>query len=198
MVYDLTRLDGPALMLVDIQKGFGDIDYWGGQRNNPDAERRCGELLGLWREQGLPICHIQHCSTILVSPLHASNAGNAFQDIVIPRAGEVVLRKQVNSAFIGTDLQAWLVRAGIRKLVIAGLTTDHCISTTARMSGNLGFETFVVADATATFNKTGVDGQHYSAELIHDTALASLSQEFAQIVTSEWITHEMINTQTLI
>jgi nicotinamidase-related amidase len=198
MFYDMTRLDGPALMLVDIQKGFGDIDYWGGQRNNPDAERRCGELLGLWRDHGLPVCHIQHCSTTLVSPLHASNAGNAFQDIVVPRAGEVVFRKRVNSAFIGTDLQAWAVRSGIRKLIIAGLTTDHCISTTARMSGNLGFETFVVADATATFNKTGVDGQLYSAELIHDTALASLRQEFAQIVTSEWITHEMANTQSLI
>lgn len=195
MFYDMTRLGGPALMLVDVQKGFGDIDYWGGQRNNPDAERRCGELLGLWRERGLPVCHIQHCSTILRSPLHASNAGNAFQDIVVPRAGEVVFRKNVNSAFIGTDLQAWLDRAGIRKLVIAGLTTDHCISTTVRMAGNLGFEAFVVADAAATFNKTGVEGQHYSAELIHDTALASLSREFAQIVTSDWITHEMANTQ---
>jgi nicotinamidase-related amidase len=195
---EMASLDRPALILVDIQKGFGDINYWGGQRNNPDAERRAGELLELWREHGLPICHIQHCSTILISPLHASNPGNAFQDIVAPRPGEVVFRKQVNSAFIGTDLQAWLVRAGIRKLIIAGLTTDHCISTTARMSGNLGFETFIVADATATFNKTGMDGQHYSAELIHDTALASLSKEFAQVVSSEWITHEIANTQSLI
>jgi nicotinamidase-related amidase len=195
---ELASPNRPLLLLVDIQQGFGDIDYWGGQRNNPDAEVRAGELLGLWREKGLPICHIQHCSTVLTSPLHASNAGNAFQDIVAPRAGEVVFRKQVNSAFIGTDLQAYLVRAGIRKLIIAGLTTDHCISTTARMSGNLGFETVIVADAIATFNKRGVDGQHYSAELIHDTALASLSQEFARIVTSEWITHEMANTQSFI
>jgi nicotinamidase-related amidase len=195
---EMASSDRAALILVDIQKGFGDIDYWGGQRNNPDAERRAGELLGLWRAHGLPICHIQHCSTILVSPLHASNAGNAFQDIVAPQAGEPIFKKKVNSAFIGTDLQAYLVRAGIRKLVIAGLTTDHCISTTARMAGNFGFETFVVGDATATFNKTGVDGQQYSAELIHDTALASLSQEFARIVTSEWITHEMTNTQSFI
>ena len=198
MLYDMTLLGGPALILVDIQKGFGDIDHWGGERNNPDAERRAAELLGLWRVLGLPICHIQHCSTLLSSPLHASNVGNAFQDIVAPLAGEVVFRKNVNSAFIGTDLQAWLDRAGVGKLVIAGLTTDHCISTTVRMAGNLGFETFVVADATATFNKTGVDGQHYSAALMHDTALASLSQEFAQVVTSEWITHEMANTQSLI
>jgi len=188
----------PALLLVDIQKGFGDINYWGGQRNNLNAELRSGALLELWRARGLPICHVQHCSTNLVSPLHESNAGNAFQDMVAPRAGEVVFRKQVNSAFIGTDLQAWLDRAGIRKLIIAGLTTDHCISTTARMAGNLGFETFIVADATATFNKTGADGQRYSAELIHDTALASLSHEFAQIVTSEWITLEMAKTQSLI
>jgi nicotinamidase-related amidase len=183
----IIRSDRPALLLVDLQKGFELEGYWGIERNNPDAEIRASELLKLWRENSLPIFHIRHCSTIPTSPLHPSHSGNEFQEQTSPREGEPVINKNVNSAFIGTGLQAQLDKAGITKLVIAGLTTDHCISTTTRMAGNLGYETYLVADATATFDKTGLAGQHYPAELIHDTALASLSEEFASIVTTGFI-----------
>ena len=98
-----------------------------------------------------------------------------------------IIKKKVNSAFIGTDLKEQLDSLKIKKLVIVGLTTDHCISTTTRMAGNLGFDTFLVSDATATFNKKGLDGQVYSAELIHATALASLNDEFATIVTTVFL-----------
>ena len=183
----LTKPDRPALILVDIQKGFMNIEYWGGQRNNPDAELRASELLKIWREHNLPIFHIQHCSSNPISLLHETNAGNAFNDLVTPVEGESIIKKKVNSAFIGTDLQAQLHKATITTLIIAGLTTDHCVSTTTRMAGNLGFETYLVADATATFNKEGVDGKNYPAELIHETALASLNNEFATIVTTDFI-----------
>ena len=181
----ISKKDRPALILVDVQKAFGNIKYWGGQRNNPAAEIRASELLKIWRENNLPIFHIQHCSANPTSLLHESNAGNAFNDLVTPIKGESIIKKKVNSAFIGTDLQTQLDTAKITTLVIVGLTTDHCISTTARMAGNLGYQTFLVADATATFNKKGIDGKKYSAELIHETALASLNEEFATIVTTE-------------
>jgi len=184
---NLIRSKGAALILVDIQKGFDDINYWGGQRNNPDAESKASELLRSWRKYQLPVYHIQHCSSNPRSPLHITNAGNAFNDLLAPLPGEVVIKKNVNSAFIGTDLQDRLEQANITTLVIAGLTTDHCISTTVRMAGNLGYETFLVEDATATFNKKGIDGKNYPAELIHETALASLNEEFATIVSTHFI-----------
>jgi nicotinamidase-related amidase len=183
----INKSDRPALILVDIQKGFENIEYWGGQRNNPGAELRASELLEKWRQYGLPIFHIKHCSSIPTSLLHETNAGNAFNDLVTPLEGETIIKKHVNSAFIGTDLQARLDRAAITTLVIVGLTTDHCVSTTTRMAGNFGYETYLVADATATFNKKGADGKNYPAELIHDTALASLHKEFATIVTTDFI-----------
>jgi nicotinamidase-related amidase len=175
----------PALILIDIQKGFEYVEYWGGERNNPDAEIRAGDLLRFWRENGFPVFHVQHCSTIPTSPLHETHPGNQFNDLVVPAEREPVIKKSVNSAFIGTDLQAQLDRAKITTLVIAGLTTDHCISTTTRMAGNLGYETFLVAAATATFNKKGINGQIFPAELIHQTALASLNKEFATIITTD-------------
>jgi nicotinamidase-related amidase len=143
--------------------------------------------LKLWRDNNLPVFHIKHCSSSPNSLLNETNAGNEFQDIVKPIGGEPVIKKNVNSAFIGTDLKEQLDNAAISKLVIAGLTTDHCVSTTTRMAGNFGFETFLVSDATATFNKTGLDGQSYSAELIHETALASLNNEFASVVTTDFL-----------
>jgi nicotinamidase-related amidase len=182
---NLTNSGRPALILVDIQKGFDNIEYWGGRRNNPDAELQASALLKIWRRNYLPVFHIRHCSSIPTSLLHETNAGNEFNDLVTPADGEPVIKKHVNSAFIGTDLQAQLDNADITTLVIVGLTTDHCISTTTRMAGNSGYETFLVADATATFDKKGLDGQNYPAELIHETALASLNKEFATIVTTD-------------
>ncbi|HMC85840.1 MAG TPA: cysteine hydrolase family protein [Chitinophagaceae bacterium] len=183
----------PALILIDIQKGFDDVEYWGGGRNNPDAELRASELLRLWRDNGFPIFHVQHCSTIPTSPLHETHAGNQFNDLVAPKEQEPIIKKKVNSAFIGTDLQAQLDNAKITTLVIAGLTTDHCISTTTRMAANLGYETFLVAAATATFNKKGINGQIFPAELIHQTALASLDKEFATVITTDVIKQAIVS-----
>src|ERR1700689_1684969 len=163
----ISKKDGPALLLVDIQKGFDNLEYWGGQRNNPDAEANAGKLLKFWRDNKLPLFHIKHCSSNPNSLLHETKEGNEFKEIVTPIDDEPIIKKNVNSAFIGTNLKEQLDHAKISTLVIVGLTTDHCVSTTTRMAGNFGYRTFLVADATATFNKKGVDGQNYSAELIH-------------------------------
>ena len=135
----------------------------------------------------LPVFHIKHCSRNKESLLHESHEGNEFKDLVKPIDNEPVIKKNVNSAFIATDLKEQLDNSKITKLVIVGLTTDHCVSTTTRMAGNLGFDVFLVADATATFNKKGLEGQNYSAELIHETALASLNEEFAKVVTTNFL-----------
>ena len=181
---NLKLQDQPALLLVDIQQGFDDIDYWGGGRNNPDAENNASKLLRLWRLHDLPVFHIKHCSTDPKSRLAEHDDGNEFKEAVRPIAGEPVIKKQVNSAFIGTDLKQRFDDEGIEKVVIVGLTTDHCISTTTRMAGNFGYGTFLVNDAVATFDKVGFNGEKYSAELIHDTALASLHGEFATVVNT--------------
>lgn len=181
--------DKPALVLIDIQKGFEDIEHWGGRRNNPRAEENAGILLSFWRQNHLPIFHVKHNSTDPNSKLAKGKPGNEIQDVVKPIDNEPVIEKNVNSAFIGTDLQQRLNNNSIKTLVVAGLTTNHCISTSVRMAGNLGYHTFVVADATAAFDTPGIDGKKFSAELIHETALASLHNEFAIAIE----TNELLN-----
>lgn len=174
--------DKPALILVDFQKAFDDHKIWGGARNNPDAEKVAAKLLKLWRKKQLPVFHTQHCSVNPNSPLAEGNPGNEFMEIVKPLAGETIIKKNVNSGFIGTNLKQLLDEKGITNLVIAGLTTDHCVSTTIRMAGNFGYKTWLINDATATFEKVSIGGEKFSAQLMHDTALASINGEFAQVV----------------
>ena len=169
-----------TLLLVDLQQGFDDPRW--GRRNNPAAEQRAADLLRAWRASGRPVVHVRHMSTDPLSALRPGQPGNAFKPETAPIAGEVVVEKRVNSAFIGTSLEADLRRDRCFGLVIAGLTTNHCVSTTARMAGNLGFVTWVVSDATATFNRVGPDGFPYPAEQVHAMALSDLHGEFATVV----------------
>lgn len=171
-----------ALILIDVQVGFDD-PFWG-IRNNPDAETNMEKLLATWRAAGRPVIHVQHLS-VEDNPLNAELPTVAFKPFAQPHDGEPVFTKQVNSAFIGTDLEAYLRETGIEQLVIAGLTTNHCVSTTTRMAGNLGFEAYLVADACATFERTGHDGKTYDAQTVHELALASIHNEFATVVNTE-------------
>ncbi|CAM2005781.1 cysteine hydrolase family protein [Acanthopleuribacter pedis] len=178
-------MDRRALVLIDVQQGFEE-PFWG-PRNNPDAEANMQRILAHWREQGWPVFHVKHNSLSPKSPLHPDKPGNAFLPAVAPLPGEPVFEKTVNSGFIGTDLEARLKEAGITRLVIVGLTTDHCVSTTTRMAANLGFSVELVSDATATFDKTDHRGVYIPAETLHNVHLASLHEEFCIVKTTEQI-----------
>lgn len=172
-----------ALIVVDVQKGFDD-PYWG-RRNNPQAESNIERLLTEWRGKNRPIFHVQHLSTEADSPLRPDRPGCELKALAVPKTGEALIQKRVNSAFIGTDLEIQLRGAGIDTVVIVGLTTNHCVSTTTRMAGNLGFKAFVVADATACFDRLGHDGSRFKAEELHAASLANLHKEFATVIETD-------------
>jgi nicotinamidase-related amidase len=173
----------PTLIVIDVQQEF-DEPAWG-ERNNPGAEGKIAEALAAWRERDAPIIHVRHESPPDEGVFLPGSPGVDFKPEAVPLPGEPVITKHVNSAFIGTDLEERLRAVGVETLAIVGLTTDHCVSTTARMAGNLGFETWVLGDAVATFARTAPDGEIIPAETMHRTALASLNGEFADVLDTE-------------
>ncbi|KOO47488.1 cysteine hydrolase family protein [Priestia koreensis] len=178
----------PVLVLIDVQQGFEDPAW--GERNNPHAEVQMKRVLDTWRKQQLPVIHVQHASTNPQSPLHPKQPGFRFKQGFDPLDDEYLVRKHVNSSFIGTELDSYLKANGVETLVFVGLTTNHCMSTTVRMAGNLGYRSYVLHDATACFDAVSFDGKHVKAENLHYAALTSLHGEFATVVSTE----DMIKT----
>ena len=174
-----------ALLIIDVQQGFSDPRW--GRRNNPQAEANISRLLSGWRSSGRPVIHVQHDSSSPGGAFVPGTPGNMPKIDATPHEGEPVHHKTVNSAFIGTRLEHELRTAGIDTLVITGLTTPHCVSTTARMASNLGFRTYLVSDATAAFDQVGVDGRKRAASDVHFAALSDVNEEFATIVDTDTV-----------
>lgn len=173
-----------ALVVVDVQQAFDEMERAGHRRNNPEAVENIALLLDGFRRAGAPVFHVRHASTEPDSPLRPDRPGYAVRSEARELSAEPVIVKNVNSSFIDTDLEARLRAAGVTAVAVCGATTNHCVETTARMAGNLGFETLLVRDAAWTFDRVGPDGTLYEAEQIHDVTLANLSGEFAEIVAA--------------
>jgi nicotinamidase-related amidase len=191
-----------ALIVIDMQRAFDDLDFWG-QATNPDCEANVAALAAAWTASGEPIVVVRHDSVSTGSPLHPENLGNALADAVASIDPAVRVSKSVNSAFYGDpDLHAWLSERGIGELVVCGIQTNMCVETTARMAGNLGYDVVVALDATRTFDlEAEVAGlglvTRTAAELMATTALELQAGGFARIeTTAELVSGLMPATRT--
>ncbi len=174
-----------ALLLVAAQKAW-DEPYWG-QRNQPEAEANMAALLQAFRRNGLEVVHVASDSRDPNSPLHPEEPGHAFKPGTAPLPSETVLRTHGHCAFTGTGLEAHLRGRGITRLVLAGFTLPHAVSSTARTACDLGFKTVVLRDACVTFELDDVDGRRLPAQPLHEAALAELQGEFAMVLPTEAI-----------
>ena len=170
-----------ALLLIDVQKGVHVLEHWGGptgRMNNPACEDNLRALLVAFRAAGRQVAFTRHDSREPDSPLKFSLPTGAQLPGLDIAPGDIVVEKDVNSGFIGTDLEIQLRRAGIRRLVIAGYFTNFCVETTTRMAGNMGYDTYLAHDACATCNRIALDGRDHDPELVHDLAVAAMHGEF--------------------
>lgn len=173
-----------VLLVVDVQQGFRLSSYWGPD-GNPEALSNIQKLVEHWRSKNLPIVVVKHNSKNPDSPLFAGAEGNKLEPFLDgPR--ETIIQKSVNSAFYGTpDLHLWLSKRNFRNLVICGITTNFCCETTARMAGNLGYNTTFVLDATNAFDQKDLAGATIPAADVMRVTAANLNGEFATVISTE-------------
>jgi len=180
--------DETGLLLIDLQKGVDELQYWGGskgRRNNLTAEEKIKRILKAWRKKRLPVFYTMHDSREAESPLKLSLQTGEIKPGLEPIDGEIIVLKDVNSGFIGTNLELMLRRKNISRLVVVGFFTNMCVATTVRMAGNMGFDTYLVGDACACTNRQSPDGKDFDADLIHDTTIATLHGEFCTALKSD-------------
>ena len=174
-----------ALLIVDVQNAIDD-PVWAqyGPRNNPAAEDNMAAILAAWRLSGRKVYHIKHESTDPGSTYRPGSPGSEIKAFVRPIPAEAVVVKHVNSAFIGTGLERTLCAAGAGCLVVCGVITNNSVEATVRMAGNLGFDTWLIADAAFTFARPDYDGRLRSAAEIHAMSLANLAGEYCRVITT--------------
>jgi nicotinamidase-related amidase len=169
-----------ALIPIDMQRGF-DLPPIR-PMSNPNIDENGRTLLHYWRQKQWPILHVCHDSIHPGSTLHPSHLGNSMREGFQPQGIEPMIHKSVNCAFVGTDLELRLRRLQVNKVVLFGLYADMCVSTSARIASNLGFDTYVVADACASIDQHDLHGETIPGAMILRANLATLNTEFAKVI----------------
>jgi isochorismate hydrolase len=119
------RLGDAALVLIDIQN-----EYLEGPLALPDARpaiARAAALLARARDSGAAIIHIAHRGKAGSLFDRGADRGAIVAELS-PRAGELVIEKELPNAFAGTDLQARLAATDRKNIVLAGFMTRICAS----------------------------------------------------------------------
>ncbi len=77
---------------------------------------------------------------------------------LVPQGDEIVVTKTTDSALTGTNLRLVLSNMGIRNVIVTGIYTDQCVSSTVRSLADESFNVFLVEDCCAA----GTDELHRS------------------------------------
>jgi nicotinamidase-related amidase len=176
------RLRDAVLVMIDLQN-----EYLTGPIALPDAGAAiasAGKLLARARDAGAAIFHIAHKGR--PGGLFDRDAERgAIVSALAPLPDEPVIEKGLPNAFAGTDLETQLAAVGRKDVILAGLMTHMCISSTARAGLDLGYRITVDADSCATRDLPDGRGGTIAAVTIHEVALAELSDRFAIIARGE-------------
>ena len=175
--------DRAVLLPIDMQRAFDGAPW--PRRWNDKVDESGLALLAKWRKSGRPIIHVRHDSIVEGSSLAPGSEGNRFRPGFEPLAGEALVTKSVNSAFIGTDLDLRLKRLGARHLVAFGISTDMCVSTTVRTGANMGWDMVLAADACDCFDLPDGNGGVIPAETVQAAHVATLGFEFCKVLATQ-------------
>lgn len=183
-------LAGAALLVIDVQDSFAQRPNWS-LRNNPDFERNVARLIRTFRDTNRPVIFVLHSGPD--EPFAKDGPYYKLMNFIERLAGEPIVHKTTRNCFTSTDLLPILLRAGVRRIVIAGIQTEQCCETTARVGSDLGFAVDFVTEATLTFpipKSEAPDAEVLSTADIVERTEYVLRRRFASIVSVAQIERE--------
>jgi len=172
----------PPLVVLDVQDAI-DQPVWNG-KNNPGYVAVIQRLLAHWRRNGWPVLHVRHDEPTPTSTYHTHGPWNAIKKDVAPIAGEPVVVKRQNCAFIGTELDEVLRGLGATRMVLTGVVIHNSMDATVRAGKALGYDIILPSDATTAVPVAGPDGSSWDAETVYGLTLAILGSEYADVMSS--------------
>jgi nicotinamidase-related amidase len=185
-------IERSALLVIDVQESFrADPARWA-RRGNPGFEANVARLVETYRAAGLPVIFFLHTDPDRYFERDSPHL--RLMDFLEPRADEPVLLKHTRNCFTSTDLAQRLAALGVRRLAIAGIQTEQCCETTARVAADLGYDVDFVIEATQTFpirhTDPAVDDELGVTEILRRTEFV-LRGRFARIATVAALAREL-------
>lgn len=172
-----------GLLVIDFVNGFADPAVFGGG-NIPPAMRQSEGLLALARERGWPVAHsrivyadddsdanVFSAKVPGMLTLKENSPASAIVAELAPRPGELVVRKNVPSAFFGTTLAPWLTARGVQTLLVAGCVTSGCVRASVVDAMCWGFRPVVIEDCVGD-----------RAIGPHEASLFDMRQKYADVI----------------
>ncbi|HET6439659.1 MAG TPA: isochorismatase family protein [Anaeromyxobacter sp.] len=183
-------IEQSALLVIDAQDSFKLGPRWE-RRDNRRFEENVGSLIAAFRGAGRPVFFFLH--TDPDPGFGSDHPAFKLMDFIRRRPEEPLLVKRTRNAFTGTDLAELLLERGVRRVVIAGIQTEQCCETTARLAADLGYAVDFVTDATMTFPIPHSDrpGEELGVEAIRERTEYVLRGRFARVRTADAVVKEL-------
>ena len=173
-----------ALIIIDIQN-----DYFQGGNSElvkpMEASLKAKELLEYFRENQMPVFHVQHINLRKGATYFLANTkGVEIHENVKPLENEIIIQKNFPNSFLETNLEVELEKLSVNELVICGMMSHMCIDSTTRAAFDLGFDCILTHDACTTKDLVFLDKKVKSCE-VHNSFMSALGSIFAKVISVE-------------
>jgi len=177
----LNPTSATALLVIDVQESFRHRPYWC-ESDLPHFVTRLRALIEGAQARQIPVIQIFHVED---SGPFSLESGYVVPLKDLSFTPDAVFQKHSHSALIGSGVDVWLTRRGIRRIIISGIRTEQCCETTTRHASDLGYEVDYVTEATLTFPMIARQGREWTSEEIKCRTELVLYGRFALIMTVE-------------
>jgi nicotinamidase-related amidase len=170
-----------ALLVIDVQESFRHRPYWS-DADVPFFLEHLQKLIDGAKSAGIPVVQVFHVEE---SGPFSMKSGHVVPLKGLALQADAVFHKRSHSALVGSGLDVWMVKHGIRRVIVSGIRTEQCCETTTRHASDIGYQVDYVTDATLTFTMTDRHGREWSVEEIKAATELVLNGRFASITTVE-------------